>query len=131
VSKIPTELKYTKSHEWARVEGDGSVTIGITDHAQDLLGDMVYVELPEVGRKLVGGKECAVVESVKAASDVYAPIAGDVVAVNNAVEGGPELVNKDPYGEGWLFRVKPTDASELGKLLDAAGYERVVAEESH
>jgi glycine cleavage system H protein len=129
MSNIPSDMKYAKSHEWVRVEGDGNVTVGITDHAQDLLGDMVYVELPEIGRKLVSGKECAVVESVKAASDVYAPIAGEVVAVNGALEGGPELINKDPYGEGWLFRMQPADAGDLDKLLDAAAYERVVAED--
>ena len=131
MSNVPSNLKYTKSHEWARLESDGTVTVGITDHAQDLLGDMVYVELPEVGRKLTAGKECAVVESVKAASDVYAPIGGEVVAKNDAVESGPDLVNKEPYGAGWLFRVKPADAAELGKLLDASGYERVAADESH
>lgn len=131
MSKVPANLKYTKSHEWARQEADGSLTVGITDHAQDLLGDMVYVELPEVGRRLAAGKECAVVESVKAASDVYAPVSGEVVAVNGDVEGAPETVNKDPYGDGWLFRLKPSDAGEFAKLLDAAGYERVVAEEGH
>ncbi|MCK9532771.1 MAG: glycine cleavage system protein GcvH [Gammaproteobacteria bacterium] len=131
MSNVPANLKYAKSHEWVRAESDGSVTVGITEHAQDLLGDMVYVELPDVGRTLTAGKECAVVESVKAASDVYAPIAGEVLAVNDAVTAGPDLVNKDPYGEGWLFRLKPADVAELDKLLDAAGYERVVADESH
>lgn len=130
-NEIPQQLRYTKSHEWARAESDGTITVGITDHAQDLLGDMVYVELPEVGRKLTAGKECAVVESVKAASDVYAPIGGEVVAVNSALESGPDNVNKGPYTDGWLFRVKPSDQGEWSKLLDAAGYERVVADESH
>lgn len=131
MSNVPANLKYAKSHEWARLEGDGSVTVGITDHAQDLLGDMVYVELPDVGRQLTAGRECAVVESVKAASDVYAPVSGEVIAVNDAVTAGPDLVNKDPYGEGWLFRLKPVNVAELDKLLDAAGYERVVADEGH
>lgn len=131
MSNVPANLKYAKSHEWVRLETDGSVTVGITEHAQELLGDMVYVELPDVGRTLTAGKECAVVESVKAASDVYAPIAGEVIAVNDAVTGAPDIVNKDPYGEGWLFRLKPADTAELDKLLDAAGYERVVADESH
>jgi len=131
MSNVPANLKYAKSHEWVRAESDGSVTVGITDHAQHLLGDMVYVELPDAGRTLTAGKECAVVESVKAASDVYAPIAGEVIAVNDAVTGAPDIVNKDPYGEGWLFRLKPADTAELDKLLDAAGYERVVADEGH
>ncbi|MFA5529692.1 MAG: glycine cleavage system protein GcvH [Thiohalomonadaceae bacterium] len=131
MSNVPANLKYAQSHEWVRLETDGSVTVGITEHAQELLGDMVYVELPDAGRTLTAGKECAVVESVKAASDVYAPIAGEVIAVNDAVTGAPDIVNKDPYGEGWLFRLKPADTAELDKLLDAAGYERVVAEEGH
>ena len=131
MSNVPANLKYAQSHEWVRLETDGSVTVGITEHAQELLGDMVYVELPDVGRTLTAGKECAVVESVKAASDVYAPIAGEVIAVNDAVTGAPDIVNKDPYGEGWLFRLKPADTAELDKLLDAAGYERVVADEGH
>jgi glycine cleavage system H protein len=131
MSNVPDNLKYAKSHEWVRREDDGTVTVGITDHAQDLLGDMVYVELPDVGRQLAAGKECAVVESVKAASDVYAPIAGEVVAVNDAVTAGPDLVNKDPYGEGWLFRLKPADSAEIDKLLAPTDYERVVADESH
>lgn len=131
MSNVPANLKYAQSHEWVRLETDGSVTVGITEHAQELLGDMVYVELPDAGRTLTAGKECAVVESVKAASDVYAPIAGEVIAVNDAVTGAPDIVNKDPYGEGWLFRLKPADTAELDKLLDAAGYERVVADEGH
>lgn len=131
MAKTPKELKYTKSHEWARVEKDGSVTVGITDHAQSLLGDMVFVELPKVGANVTAGKECAVVESVKAASDVYAPIGGTVLAVNEAVTGSPEIVNKDAYGEGWMFRIKPSSAGDMNALLDSAAYSAQVAAESH
>ena len=127
---IPNDLKYTKSHEWVRAEADGTVTIGITHHAQDLLGDMVYVESPEVGRKVTASEECAVVESVKAASDVYAPIAGEVVAVNEAVANKPELINQDAYS-AWMFRLKPDNAADLNGLLDAAGYKAVVDSEAH
>src|SRR3569832_1911439 len=105
MSNIPVDLKYTQSHEWVRRESDGTVTVGITDHAQDLLGDMVFVELPEVGRTVKAGQECAVVESVKAASDVYSPVAGEVVAINEGLSDSPEIVNKDPYGEGWMMRI--------------------------
>ncbi len=129
MSTIPAELKYSKSHEWVRSEDDGTVTVGITDHAQDLLGDMVYVELPEPGRTLDAGQECAVVESVKAASDVYSPIAGEVVAINEAIADSPELVNKDPYGEGWMMRIKPVAALE--GLLDADAYQALVDSEEH
>ena len=118
---IPANLKYTKSHEWARLEADGTVTIGITDHAQELLGDLVFVELPDVGKSLAAEQEAAVVESVKAASDVYAPIAGTVVAVNDAVPNSPELVNQDAYA-AWLFKLKPANAGDIESLLDAAGY---------
>lgn len=120
---VPEHLKYTASHEWVRAEADGTVSIGITDHAQDALGELVYVELPEVGRKLGAEESCAVVESVKAASDVYAPLAGEVVAANKALADAPGEVNKNPYGS-WLFRLKPSDASALGRLLDAAAYEK-------
>lgn len=120
---VPENLKYTASHEWVRAEADGTVSIGITDHAQDALGELVYVELPEVGRKLGAEESCAVVESVKAASDVYAPLAGEVVAANKALADAPGEVNKNPYGS-WLFRLKPSDASALGRLLDAAAYEK-------
>ncbi len=123
-------LKFTKSHEWIRIEDDGSVTIGITDHAQELLGDMVFIELPEVDRDLGTEEECAVVESVKAASDVYAPIAGVVTEVNGAVEDAPELVNTDPYGDGWLMRMQPADNAEVEALMDAEAYDALVAEES-
>ncbi|MGQ9686097.1 MAG: glycine cleavage system protein GcvH [Thiobacillaceae bacterium] len=127
---IPAELKYTKSHEWVRLEADGTVSVGITHHAQDLLGDMVFVENPTVGRQLAQNEECAVVESVKAAADVYAPIAGEVVAVNEAVESAPESLNKDPYGN-WMFRLKPANPADLDSLLDAAGYQAHVASEGH
>jgi len=127
---IPNDLKYTKSHEWVRAEADGTLTIGITHHAQDLLGDMVYVESPEVGRKVKASEECAVVESVKAASDVYAPIAGEVVAVNEAVANKPELINQDAYS-AWMFRLKPNNAADVNGLLDAAGYKAVVDSEAH
>ncbi len=131
MSKAPADVKYTKSHEWVKPMPDGSVTVGITDHAQDLLGDMVFVDLPKVGAKVGAGKDCAVVESVKAASDVYAPVAGEIVEVNNAVLDAPEIVNKDPYGKGWLFRLKPADQREVDNLLDAAAYENLVASEKH
>jgi glycine cleavage system H protein len=130
MSNVPEELKYTKSHEWIRREADGSVTIGITEHAQELLGDMVFVELPETGRALAAEEDCAVVESVKAASDVYAPIDGEITEVNSALEDSPEIVNQDPYGDGWLFRMKPADDAEVDGLLDAAGYQAVVAEDA-
>lgn len=125
---IPADLKYTKSHEWARLEADGTVTVGITHHAQSLLGDMVFVENPTAGRTLAAGEECAVVESVKAASDVYAPVAGEVVAVNEAVESSPESINQDPYA-AWMFKVKP--ASDLSGLMDADAYQAHVAAEAH
>ncbi len=127
---IPADLKYTKSHEWVKVEADGTVTVGITHHAQDLLGDMVFVENPAVGRKLAQGEECAVVESVKAASDVYAPVAGEVVAANDEVESSPEKINQDAYG-AWMFRIKPDNPADVNALLDAAGYEAHVASEAH
>src|SRR5690554_484409 len=122
MSDTPSELRYASSHEWSRQEADGSITVGITNHAQDALGDVVFVELPEVGRQLSAGDECAVVESVKAASDIYAPVGGEVIAINEALADSPELLNEDPYGEAWLFKVQPTDSSELDKLLDAEGY---------
>ena len=118
---IPSNLKYTKSHEWVRVDADGTVTVGITDHAQELLGDLVFVELPDVGKSLAAEQEAAVVESVKAASDVYAPIAGTVVEVNAAVPATPELINQDAYA-AWLFKLKPDNAADVDGLLDAAAY---------
>jgi glycine cleavage system H protein len=131
MSNTPKELKYTKSHEWLRAESDGTVTVGITQHAQELMGDLVYVELPAQGTKVTAGKECSVVESVKAASDVYAPVSGEIVAVNTAVSDAPETVNKDPYGAGWMFRIKPSNQAEVAALLDAAAYEAQVASEKH
>lgn len=122
MSNNPSELKYVASHEWVRVEGDGTVTVGVTDHAQDLLGDVVFVELPEVGAELANGDDAGVVESVKAASDIYAPLSGEVIAVNEALEDAPETVNSDPYNDGWFFKLKLTDESELDALLDADGY---------
>ncbi|MBO3277534.1 Glycine cleavage system H protein [compost metagenome] len=121
MSNIPADLRYAASHEWARLEADGSVTVGISDHAQEALGDVVFVELPEVGKSLAAGQEAGVVESVKAASDIYAPVAGEVIAVNEALADTPENVNSDPYGS-WFFKLKPADAAELDKLLDADGY---------
>jgi len=131
MSMTPKELKYTKSHEWLRVEKDGSVTVGITDHAQELMGDLVYVELPQKGTKVVAGKECGVVESVKAASDVYAPVSGEIIEANNALTDAPETVNKDPYKAGWMFRIQPATPSELAAPLDAAAYEALLASEKH
>ena len=127
---IPADLKYTPSHEWVRVEADGTLTVGITHHAQDLLGDMVFVENPAAGRTLAKGEECAVVESVKAASDVYAPVAGEVIAANNAVEASPESVNKDAYG-AWMFKMKPANAGDVAELLDATAYQKLVESEAH
>ncbi|MEG2039737.1 MAG: glycine cleavage system protein GcvH [Hafnia sp.] len=116
MSNVPTELKYTASHEWVRAEGEGVYSVGITEHAQELLGDMVFIDLPEVGTSFDAGDDCAVAESVKAASDIYAPISGEL-------EGAPELVNSAPYSEGWLFRIKASDESQIADLLDAAAYE--------
>ena len=128
MSSIPTELKYAASHEWVRDEGNGVYAVGISEHAQDLLGDMVFVELPEVGATYSQGDDCAVCESVKAASDIYAPIAGEIVAVNEALADEPELVNSSPYQEGWLFKIKASDEAELANLLDAAGYQSSIDE---
>jgi glycine cleavage system H protein len=124
---IPSDLKYTKSHEWAKLEADGSVTIGITDHAQEALGDIVFLELPDTGRTVKAGEECAVVESVKAASDIYAPIAGEVVARNDAAIDAPESVNQDAYA-AWLFKLKPANAAGIDALLDAAAYAKIADE---
>ncbi len=131
MSNTPKELKYTKSHEWVRTEKDGTVTVGITQHAQELMGDLVYVELPQAGVKVTAGKECGVVESVKAASDVYAPVSGEIVEANNALGDAPETVNKDPYSAGWMFRIKPANATDVAALLDATAYEAQVAAEKH
>lgn len=123
MSEIPSELKYTTSHEWVRTNDDGSVTVGITDHAQELLGDLVFVELPEVGAQFEAGASCAVVESVKAASDVYAPAAGEITGVNETLNASPEAVNQGPYGDGWLFTLRPSAPDALHGLLDAAAYQ--------
>lgn len=122
MSEIPSELRYRDSHEWVRVQDDGTVVVGISDHAQGELGDMVFVELPEPGMSYDQGEACAVIESVKAASDVYAPLSGEVLKANGELEDSPELVNSDPYGDGWLFRLLPSDASQIDGLLDAAAY---------
>jgi glycine cleavage system H protein len=127
MSNVPADLKYVKSHEWVKKLQDGSVLIGITDYAQHSLGDLVFVETPKPGRKLAAGEACAVVESVKAASDVYAPIAGEVLEANPKLADAPETLNSDPYGEGWMWKLKPANPADLDGLLDGAGYEKVVA----
>ena len=131
MSNVPQELRYTKSHEWVKREDDGSLTIGITDHAQGLLGDLVFVEVPEDGVTFADGDDCAVVESVKAASDVYCPVAGDVVAGNDTLADTPEVINQDPYGDGWIFKLKPADQGAFDGLMDADAYMEMVAEEDH
>lgn len=125
MSNIPADLRYAKSHEWARVESDGTVTVGITDYAQNSLGDITYVQVPKVGATLKAGETFGVVESVKAASDLYAPLSGTVVAVNGALESAPETVNRAPYGEGWMLKLKPSDAGAANALLDAAAYGKI------
>jgi glycine cleavage system H protein len=127
MSEVPSELKYTKSHEWLRIEEDGLITVGISDHAQELLGDLVFVELPEAGTDFIAGDECCVVESVKAASDVYMPISGEVVEINEALADEPEIINTSPYDNGWLFKIKPS-ADELDDLMDADAYQAEIAE---
>lgn len=131
MSDIPSELRYVDTHEWARLEEDGTVTVGITDHAQEALGDIVYVELPEVDTDGIAGEEAGVVESVKAASDVYFPISGTVIAVNSALTDSPEIINTDPYGEGWFYKLKPRDPADLDDLLDAEGYAEVAENDEH
>ena len=128
---VPSELKYTKSHEWVRVDEGGVATVGITDHAQELLGDLVFVELPEVGAELGAGAECAVVESVKAASDVYSPLTGQVIEVNEALADAPETINQDAYEEGWIYRMKVVDTAELDGLMDADSYAEHAESEEH
>lgn len=128
--KTPTELKYAKTHEWARLDDDGLITVGITDHAQEALGDIVFLDLPEAGRKAAAGDEVAVVESVKAASDIYAPVAGEIVAVNQDAADKPETVNQDAYA-AWLFKLRPDDVADLDALLDAAAYQKVAEEDTH
>lgn len=126
MSDFPIELKYASSHEWARLEDDGTVVVGITDHAQDALGDIVYVELPDIGSEVDAGAEVAVVESVKAASDIYSPVSGEVVRVNSALEDEPELVNGSPYEDGWMFVVSVSDGEDLGELMDAEDYQNSI-----
>lgn len=129
MSEVRDELKYLSSHEWARVEEDGTVTIGITDHAQEALGDVVFVETPEVGSQVTAGEEAGVVESVKAASDIYSLVSGEVIAVNEELEDAPETVNSSPFDDGWFFKVKPSDLSELDGALDANGYRNLIESE--
>ncbi|OEY66608.1 glycine cleavage system protein GcvH [Marinobacter sp. X15-166B] len=129
MSDIPADLKYLETHQWARIEGDGTATVGITDFAQEQLGDVVYIGLPEEGDSVRGGEEAGVAESVKSASDVFSPVSGEVVAINEVLEEEPEKVNEDPYGEGWLFRVKLSDEGELDSLLDDAAYAELLAEQ--
>ncbi len=123
MSNTPSELKYASTHEWARLESDGTVTVGISYHAQNALGDVVFIELPEVGAEYSAGDEAAVVESVKAASDIYAPVSGEIIEVNDSLDESPETVNEYPYSDGWFFRMQPSDASELDNLLDAEAYD--------
>lgn len=130
MSETPADLRYAATHEWARLEDDGLVTVGITDHAQDALGDIVYVELPELDAEVGAGDEAGVVESVKAASDIYAPVGGTIVATNSLLEEAPETVNAEPYGDGWFFRIRPNDVSELDELLDAEAYDEHCASEA-
>ena len=124
--KIPDDLQYTATHQWVRAERDGALTVGITDHAQDQLGDVVYIQHPETGRKVTRGENCAVVESVKAASDIPAPVSGEIVAVNSALADAPQKLNEEPYA-AWLFRIKPGNAAEIAELLDAAAYTKALA----
>lgn len=131
MSEIPSEVKYARTHEWARLEEDGIVTVGISDHAQEALGDVVFVEQPEVGALVAAQEEAGVVESVKAASDIYAPVSGTVVAINDTLAEAPENVNEDPYGDGWFFRIEPDDVAELDDLLDAEGYGELLENEKH
>ena len=127
---IPVDLKYAETHEWARKEADGTISVGISHHAQDLLGDMVYVEYPQIGRKLKKGEECGVVESVKAASDIYAPVSGEVIAVNGELDDAPQKINENAY-EAWMFRLRPDNMAEMDALLDASGYGTLVDSEAH
>ena len=129
MSEVPLELGYAATHEWAKQDEEGLIVVGISDHAQDALGDIVYVELPEVGQQIVAGEEAGVVESVKAASDIYAPVSGAVEEINEALEDSPETVNQDPYGDGWFFKLKVTDERELDDLLDAEGYQELCESE--
>ena len=129
MSNTPDDRKYASSHEWALLEDDGTVRVGITDHAQEALGDLVFVELPEVGQSVGKGDECSVVESVKAASDIYSPVSGEIIAVNESLEDSPELVNEAPYDDGWLFVIQPVDVSELDEMLDTEAYQQSIDDE--
>jgi len=129
MSNTPDDRKYASSHEWALLEDDGTVRVGITDHAQEALGDLVFVELPEVGQNVGKGDECSVVESVKAASDIYSPVSGEIIAVNDSLEDSPELVNEAPYDDGWLFVIQPVDVSELDEMLDTEAYQQSIDDE--
>ena len=129
MTEVPSDLKYTHSHEWVRPEGDDVFTVGVTEHAQELLGDMVFVDLPEIDSSLALGDDCAVAESVKAASDVYAPISGVVIKINEDLEDSPEMINKDPYGDGWLFQIKGKETSEFEGLLDADEYKKIIEQD--
>jgi len=131
MSDIPGDLKYTKTHEWIQIMDDGTVTVGISDHAQDLLGDMVFIELPELDASYNAGDDCAVVESVKAASDIYSPISGEVIEINESLTDAPELVNKAPYGEGWIFKMRVEDSGEIENLMSASEYEEFSESEEH
>jgi len=129
MSNTPDDRKYADSHEWALLEADGNVRVGISHHAQELLGDLVFVELPEVGQEADKGDECSVVESVKAASDIYSPVTGEIIAINEELEDSPEAINSSPYGDGWIFLIKPSEVSELDDLLDADGYQSLTEDE--
>jgi glycine cleavage system H protein len=130
MSDVPADLRYTKSHEWIRDNGDGTVTVGITDHAQEALGDIVFVEIPDQGREVDAEEACAVVESVKAASDIYSPLAGEVIEANALLNDSPDAINNSPYDEGWIFRLAPNDMATLSGLLDATAYQQVVDDET-
>ena len=129
MSEVPTELRYTSSHEWVRLEEDGSVTVGISDHAQEALGDLVFVETPEEGTEYAAEDPCCVIESVKAASDMYMPINGEIIETNPALADEPEIINSSPYDDGWIFKVKPSDEDDIGQLMDAATYEAEIEDE--
>lgn len=129
MSEVPTDLRYTSSHEWARLEEDGTVTVGISDHAQDALGDLVFVELPEIGSELAQGDACCVVESVKAASDIYMPISGEIVDTNQVLVDEPEIINNSSYDDGWIFKIKPNDEDDIEQLMDASTYQSELEDE--
>jgi len=129
MSELPTDLRYTSSHEWVRLEEDGTVTVGITDHAQDALGDLVFVEPPEIGTELSQGEACCVIESVKAASDIYMPITGEIVDTNQSLVDEPEIINSSPYDDGWIFKIQPADEDDIEQLMDASTYESELEDE--